>query len=40
MTRPAERTGWTVRQRLLAMVVGLLTLALLLTGLLSFAVQR
>lgn len=40
MTTPAERTGWTVRQRLLAMVVGLLTLALLLTGLLSFAVQR
>lgn len=40
MTTPAERTGWTVRQRLLAMVVGLLTLALLLTGVLSFAVQR
>lgn len=40
MTTPAQRTGWTVRQRLLAMVVGLLTLALLLTGLLSFGVQQ
>ncbi|WP_134774378.1 sensor histidine kinase [Ornithinimicrobium flavum] len=36
---PAARPRWTVRQRLMTMVVGLLALGLLLTGLLSFTVQ-
>lgn len=37
--QPAAGRAWTVRQRLLVMMVGLMALGLLGTGLLSFAVQ-
>lgn len=39
MSEGGRRLRWTVRQRLLAMMVGLMALGLALTGVLSFAVQ-